>query len=125
MVLTNALLLAGGAALVAAVRRSHRLAAIVGCGCVAAAALAFAHQRASAGVAAVGVSQGELAKGRKAYFERVIARKLAASRPPMTSALSHEENVRWFRRARLGLFVHYGPTSLFAAPTDRRWWEAL
>lgn len=125
MVLTNALLLAGGAALVAAVRRSHRLAAIVGCGCVAAAALAFAHQRASAGVAAVGVSQGELSQGRQAYFERVIARKLAASRPPMTSALSHEENVRWFRRARLGLFVHYGPTSLFAAPTDRRWWEAL
>ncbi len=122
--LSTALLLAGGIALLAAVRLSHRLAAIVGCGCLAVAALAFVHQRASATVAAAGVSQGELARDRRAYFERVVARELAGSRPPI-SALSHAENVRWFRGARLGLFIHYGPTTLFAARTDRQWWQAV
>jgi alpha-L-fucosidase len=33
--------------------------------------------------------------------------------------------LRWFRTAPLGVFIHYGPSSLLAAPTDSTWWAAV
>jgi alpha-L-fucosidase len=122
LVLTNLLLLAAAATLGVGVRRSRRLAAIIGCGLAAAAMLVFVHGRLSAPVAEASVGRAEIADARRAYFERVVAglpdRRVVA---PRTRA----ESVSWFRTARLGLFIHYGPTSLLAAATDKQWWYAV
>jgi alpha-L-fucosidase len=32
--------------------------------------------------------------------------------------------VSWLREAPLGLFIHYGPSSALAQPSDSTWWEA-
>jgi len=128
VLVSNVLLVAGGAALVAAALRRHRLGAIVGIGCVSAAALVFAHAKVSVAVADATVGPTELAHARRAYLERTIAGSLPRQRRSTRRlSLNHtgEAGSRWFRRARLGLFIHYGPTSAFAAPTDRRWWHAL
>lgn len=122
LVLTNVLLLAAAGALAFGVHRSRRLAVIIGCGLAAAAALIFVHDRASAPIAEASVGPAEIAQARRAYFERVIARlpnrRVATQR-------TRAENLRWFRAARLGLFIHYGPTSLLAAPSDKQWWHAV
>jgi alpha-L-fucosidase len=33
--------------------------------------------------------------------------------------------LRWFRTAPLGVFIHYGPSSLLAAPTNDVWWKGV
>ena len=122
IVLTNVLLLAAAVTLAVGVRRSRQLAAIIACGLVAASALVLVHGRVSAPVAEASVGPAEVAHARRAYFERVIAglpdRRVAARR-------TRSESVNWFRTARLGLFIHYGPTSLFNAATDKEWWHAV
>lgn len=128
MLVSNVFLVAGGAALVVAALRRHRLGAIAGIGCVSAAALLFAHAQVSVAVADATVGPTELAQARRTYFERTIARSLPRQRlSTRRLILNHGDRAgrRWFSRARLGLFIHYGPTSAFAAPTDRRWWHAL
>lgn len=121
-VLTNCLLLAGAATLVAGLTRGRQLPVIVGCGFVSAAALVFVHGRLSTPVAQATVSTAEVAHARAAYFERVIARLPSRH---VVDDRTRRENVTWFRNARLGLFVHYGPTSLLQAPTDQAWWHAV
>ncbi len=32
------------------------------------------------------------------------------------------QTLRWFRHTRLGIFIHYGPSSLLAAPSNDVWW---
>jgi alpha-L-fucosidase len=121
-VLANLLLLTGGAALVAALRRSNRVAAIVACGLVAAGAVVFVQAHVSTAQADTTVGAAELAQARRAYFERVIA-----TFPPtqVVADRTRADAVRWFRGAHLGMFVHYGPTSTFAAASDREWWRAV
>jgi hypothetical protein len=51
---------------------------------------------------------------------RTAARKAAGGQIPTRS-----ETLSWFEHARLGLFIHYGPSTLLAAPTDERWWDGL
>jgi alpha-L-fucosidase len=121
-VVTNLLLISGAATLVAGLRSRRRLLAILGCGFVAAAPLVFVHGRLSAPVAKASIGSQEIAHARAAYFDRVIA-KLPARHA--VSQGNRRQSVRWFRRARLGLFVHYGPTSLLQAPTDKKWWRAV
>ena len=121
-VLTNLLLIAGAATFLAGLRRRRRLAAMIGCGFVAAAVLVFVHARVSTPVAETSVGPAEIARARAAYFERVIAR-LPSRR--VTAHRTREANARWFRVARLGLFIHYGPTSLLQARTDKAWWHAV
>jgi alpha-L-fucosidase len=121
-------LLVGGLALVLGILRGPRAATMFGCGCVLAAALLFAGDRTGAAVSPAGVSQAGLAHARRAYFARTIARSL-----PRQLALvrnldvpgSRRDSLRWFRHARLGLFIHYGPTTRFAAASDRVWWHAV
>ena len=123
MLVVDLLLAAGAAALAAGAYRRRRVAAIAGCGCLAAAVLVVAHGHASAAVDSVTVGPTELSHARRDYFERTIDR-IRAAQPP-ASALTRRDNARWFAHAKLGLFIHYGPTTLFAAPTDRRWWRAV
>src|SRR6266851_391230 len=33
--------------------------------------------------------------------------------------------LRWFRTAPLGIFIHFGPSSLLAAPTNDAWWKGV
>ena len=123
MLVVDLLLAAGAAAIAAGAYRKRRVAAIAGCGCVAIAVLVLAHGRASAAVAPVTVGPTELSHARRDYFERTIAR--IPSRPLWATGLTRRENARSFAQAKLGLFIHYGPTTLFAAPTDRRWWRGV
>jgi Alpha-L-fucosidase len=123
--ITNVLLVIGGAALAVSARRSQRLTAIVGCGCIAAAALVFVHGRAAAAVPQATVTQRELTEAWRGYYERAIARAAEHQRLPDGNGLTKAANIRWFRRARLGVFIHYGPTSRFAASSDSLWWRGI
>jgi alpha-L-fucosidase len=122
VVLTNFLLLASAATFSLGVWRSPRLAAIIGGGLVAAAALVFVHARMSAPIAEASVGPAEIGQARRVYFERVVA-----DLPDRHVIARHtrDESVGWFRAARLGLFIHYGPTSLLEASTDKEWWHAV
>jgi alpha-L-fucosidase len=128
VLLVDLLLAAGAAMLAAGAYRKRRVVAIAGCGCVAAAVLVFAYGRASAAVAATTVGPSELAHARRAYFERTIHRSLPRQlrlARELSPGWSRSETSAWFGRPRLGLFIHYGPTTLLAEPSDRRWWRAV
>jgi hypothetical protein len=117
--ITNVLLIGGGAALAVAARRSQRLAAIVGCGCIAAAALVFVHGRAAASVPQATSTQHGLTTAWRGYYEREIARAAGHLRLPDGHGSTKAANLRWFRRARLGVFIHRIRTSSQAGRRSR------
>jgi alpha-L-fucosidase len=121
----NVLLIGGGLALAVAARRLQRLTAIVGCGCIAAAALVFVHGRAAAAVPETTLTQRELTEAWRGYYARDIASAAAHQRLPDGRGLTKAANLRWFRRAHLGVFIHYGPSSRFAASSDSLWWRGI
>jgi alpha-L-fucosidase len=41
------------------------------------------------------------------------------------AGLSRAGQLRWFRSGPVGVFVHYGPTSTFAASSEQEWFENL
>jgi len=84
---------------------------------------------ASGGGAGPSSAAGPL-EARAAAIERAAARELpgqlrrdAALRRADTE--TRAQALRWFASTRLGLFVHYGPSSLLAAPTDDAWWRGV
>jgi hypothetical protein len=128
VLLVDLLLAAGAAMLAAGAYRKRRVVAIAGCGCVAAAVFVFAYGRASAAVAATTVGPSELARARRVYFERTIHRSLPRQlrvARELRRGWSRGESPAWFGRPRLGLFIHYGPTTLLGESSDRRWWRAV
>jgi alpha-L-fucosidase len=69
-------------------------------------------------------------RARAAAIERAAARELPAQlRRDVALRRGDTETraraLRWFAATRLGLFVHYGPSSLLAAPSDDAWWRGV
>jgi alpha-L-fucosidase len=92
---------------------------LLGCGLVATAWTLAVWLPSYGSSAPLPVTWQDVLRGRDDVFRRGLSGLESAhfSTETPTRAESH----RWFARAKLGLLIAYGPSTLFAAPNDHRW----
>lgn len=63
-------------------------------------------------------------RARAREIVRLVAVQESRHSTGPASALTREREVAWMRSAPTGLFIHFGPSSALAAPSDASWWTA-
>jgi hypothetical protein len=103
--------------------RRWPLAGFVVLGCVfgVAGALFVARQPASAS-AEPEPALGDLIAARDVFLRHRVGEPPAAT-PATPAALRARQS--WLATPRLGLFIHYGPSTLLEARSDRQWWHRV
>jgi len=95
--------------------------AVLGCLLGGTGAVFVASQPVSAGVESEPALR-DLIAARDVFLRQRVGEGSVAS-PATPTAVRMRRS--WFAKPRLGLFIHYGPSTLLDARTDRQWWHRV